>query len=423
MKSNFTITTLLLFIALTIFGQTEKKVLFLGNSYTAVNNLPLMTSNMATSTGDILTYDANTPGGYRFLNHITNATSLQKIHSNDWDYVVLQEQSQLPAFPESQKITELYPYAEALCDTIRANNECTEPMFYMTWGRENGDPQNCVSAPWFCTYESMDDSIRATYIHLAEMNHTELTPPGAVWRYLRENNPEIGLYAGDGSHPSVAGSYAAGCAFYATIFKKDPTLITWNTSLTEVEANTIKAAAKTIVYDQLESWNYTINPAIADFSEVMDANTVSFTNTSDATDSLFWDFGDSNFSTEINPSHIYSESGTYDVSLVNYKCGQTDTLVKSITIETLGLKNIDLGTILSVYPNPAAQIIQIHLEKTYQHVSYLIIDLTGKRVIENSRLASDLVIDISTLSTGMYILNVIADGKIYRTKIQKISDN
>lgn len=47
--------------------------------------------------------------------------------------------------------------------------------------------------------------------------------------------------------PSVAGTYAAACCFYTTIFRKDPTLISFNSSLTTIEADSIKMAAKLIV--------------------------------------------------------------------------------------------------------------------------------------------------------------------------------
>src|SRR5690606_37656520 len=127
-----------------------------------------------------------------------------------------------------------------------------------------------------------------------------------VWRYIRENHPEINLYSGDGSHPSVAGSYAAGCAFYATIFEKDPTLITWNSSLSQSEASTIRNAAQTIVYNVLDSWDFSINPAIADFTINTDNTLVLFTNTSENTDSLIWDFGDGSTSTETVAVHDYS---------------------------------------------------------------------------------------------------------------------
>lgn len=108
----------LLFIALVLAtlavnSQTSKKVLFIGNSYTAANNLPLMVSEMANSTGDILIYDSNTPGGFRFMDHASNSTTLTKISSNNWDYVALQGQSQETSLSQSQMETEVFPYVEA----------------------------------------------------------------------------------------------------------------------------------------------------------------------------------------------------------------------------------------------------------------------------------------------------------------------
>lgn len=412
---------LLLLTATLAWGQAEQKVLFIGNSYTSVNNLPAIIGNMATSTGDELIYDANTPGGFRFLNHATNATTLQKIASEDWDYVVLQEQSQLPAFPEFQKITELYPYAEALVDSIRANNSCSEPMFYMTWGRENGDPLNCENAPWFCTYESMDDSIRATYIHMAEMYNTELSPAGAVWRYLRENHPNLDLYASDGSHPSLAGSYAAGCAFYASIYKKDPTLISWNATLSASDAETIKSAAQTVVYEQLESWDYSLNPAIADFSAELDANTVTFTNLSSESDSVSWYFGDGNVSEEQNPVHIYAETGTFNVGLINYKCGESDTLEQTITINTIvGIREATADNGIRIFPNPAWSRFQVKIDDNYREISLSILAITGREVFYKTGLNGGLPIDISALKPGVYIVKVNAGENIFTERLVKV---
>ncbi|MFM9004523.1 MAG: hypothetical protein ACKOSR_03320, partial [Flavobacteriales bacterium] len=84
------------------YSQVTKRVLFLGNSYTSVNNLPAMTQACALSAGDSLIIDSNTPGGYTFEGHSTNAISLQKIALGNWDFVVLQEQSQRPSFPIEQ---------------------------------------------------------------------------------------------------------------------------------------------------------------------------------------------------------------------------------------------------------------------------------------------------------------------------------
>ena len=39
-------------------------------------------------------------------------------------------------FLPSQVATQTYPYAQILVDSIAANDSCTEPVFFMTWGRK-----------------------------------------------------------------------------------------------------------------------------------------------------------------------------------------------------------------------------------------------------------------------------------------------
>src|SRR5690606_26633068 len=100
---KYILLSAILCLAITVArAQNSRNVLFLGNSYTAVNNLPQMLADMAASTGDTLIFDSNTPGGYTFQNHVSNPQTLNKIMAGNWDYVVLQEQSQFPSFPIEQ---------------------------------------------------------------------------------------------------------------------------------------------------------------------------------------------------------------------------------------------------------------------------------------------------------------------------------
>lgn len=421
MKHFYFISFLFCCSILSVFGQNTKKVLFIGNSYTAVNDLPTMVSNMALSTGDALIYDSNTPGGFRFLNHASDATTLAKINSNTWDYVVLQAQSQEAAFYPAQMEVDLYPYATSLSNAIRQNNECSQPMFYMTWGRKNGDTSNCPYAPWMCTYTGMDDALRSSYLLMAENNNAELAPAGAVWRFLRENNPNIELFSSDESHPSVEGSYAAACAFYTMIYKKDPTLITWNSGLNATVANTIKAAAKTIVYNQMASWDFTVNPASSNFSEVINLGEVSFTNSSAAYDSLLWEFGDGTTSTVSNPTHNYASNGIYTISLTTTKCGKSNKITKTIVIDSvLNANDFGLKNNIKIYPNPSTDAFTITLNKNYNKVSVALFDVLGtvimKKDIEN---AASLNLDITNLNTGTYLLKVIADDIFFTSRIVK----
>lgn len=109
---------------------------FIGNSYTAQNNLPQLISEIAGSTGDYLNYQSYTPGGSTLQDHANDNAVLNTINQGNWDYVVLQEQSQIPAFSTSFVQTEFFPFATQLANNIKSRNACGNPVFYMTWGRK-----------------------------------------------------------------------------------------------------------------------------------------------------------------------------------------------------------------------------------------------------------------------------------------------
>ena len=256
MKSIFLI--LLTLTGTVLIGQGEsKKVLFLGNSYTSANNLPQLVANVANSVGDTLVWDVEAPGGYYFYQHLASAASISKIEAGDWDYVVLQDQSQATTLPTTQ-MAYGFNSARELDSAINVNNACAETMFYMTWGRKNGDSLFYqVYNPWYAeaTYEFMDSLIQDRYMQMSVDNNAEVSPVGAVWRYVRENHLAIELYQSDESHPSISGSYLAACCFYTALYRKDPTLISFNSTLSNSDATKIKNAVKLMVYDSLLNWN------------------------------------------------------------------------------------------------------------------------------------------------------------------------
>jgi hypothetical protein len=245
--------------SITLFGQQTKRVLFLGNSYTYANDLPQLLADIANSTGKTLIFDMNAPGGYYLGEHLTNPTSLAKIASGNWDNVVLQEQSMALAYPSTYM--NFIPYSVRLDSIIKVHNLCAQTMFYSTWGRRPGDaylctpPECAVDTLITRTYYEMDSTITSHYKVFADSVKASMTPVGAAWRYIRQNYPSIELFQPDESHPSLAGSYAAACCFYATLFRSDPTFVAFNSGLSVTDAANIKYAVKQVVYDHLSDWN------------------------------------------------------------------------------------------------------------------------------------------------------------------------
>lgn len=242
---------LLVLVTVGVQSQEPLRVLFVGNSYTQVNNLPQMVANMAESMDDTMEFRSSTPGACTFELHCHNQ-SMAMICEGGWDYVIMQEQSQLPAFPMDSVEQYVFPYAKQLVDSVYARNPDAETMFFMTWGRKNGDTE--FGYPPMDTYEGMDSLLCARYMQMGEDNAASVCPVGRVWHYLRDHHSEIELYQMDESHPSVAGSYAAACAFYTMLFGRDPDSIRFDAGLGARQAYVIRSAAHAVVYDSIWKW-------------------------------------------------------------------------------------------------------------------------------------------------------------------------
>jgi Domain of unknown function (DUF4886) len=196
-------------------------VLFLGNSYTAGNNLPQLFTDLAASGGKTVETDRNTPGGFTLYEHSQDAASLAKIAQGGWDYVVLQEQSQYPTI-EYYRINFMYPGARSLDQRITDVNAKT--MFFMTWGREYGGKQviNGHGSPPFSDYFEMQEALRAAYVGISDELSAQVAPVGMAWQCALTLNSPVDLWTGDHSHPTYQGSYLAACVFYAKVFNESP---------------------------------------------------------------------------------------------------------------------------------------------------------------------------------------------------------
>jgi hypothetical protein len=189
-------------------------VLFIGNSYTYVNDLPGTFARLALSGGHRVEVDQLASGGATLHDHLADAATIPKLQSRPWSYVVLQEQSQMPALPASRD-SWMYPAARSLVQLVRDRGE--SPMFFMTWAHRDGD-----STAGIPDYETMQRAVNAAYLSISQELAAPVAPVGYVWFIVRRQDPLIDLWQGDGSHPSTAGTYLAACVFYAALFRQSP---------------------------------------------------------------------------------------------------------------------------------------------------------------------------------------------------------
>ncbi len=393
---------LLLCVSLGSYSQVKKKVLFIGNSYTAVNNLPSLVANLANSDGKLLDYNSSTPGGYTLEQHTTNANTLNLIGSKAWDFVVLQEQSQLPSFPAQQVANSVYPYAAILVDSIYSNNLCSVPLFYDTWGRQNGDPQ------WdsINTFNKMNTRLYKAYKTMAKDAKGMLSPVGIAFKYIKDDNAAVvsfnQLYQSDQSHPTLYGSYLAACVFYNIIFSTNSEGNSFSpTGISNNEAAYLQSVAKHVVYD-MPSIRVDYRPLSEnDFTYNISQNTITFTSSIHEGSIASWDFGDGTTSTNINPSHSYATTGSFQVKMITQNNCYSDTLTKTITINTLGIDHLTTESTLKVYPNPSINGV-IHLNN--RHQTYAVYNLLGKEIYVGKA-------PVITLPKGVYILKIKNNSK------------
>lgn len=397
---------LLLFIkSFSVKSQIDTtSVLFLGNSFTAANSLSNVFQQLATKAGKIVYVEDNCPGGYTLNGHSTNSTSLQKIYSRNWDYVVLQEQSQIPSFiPERDSL--MYPYAITLDSLIHANSPCTKTVFFMTWAHKNGDLGLPVGSD---TYEDMQQRLRSGYMTIADSLDAMLAPCGWSWRYVRQNNPGIELYSSDNYHPDITGTYLAACTFYSLFFQQSCSGIGYYAGITDTTAQYLQGAASQIVLDSLNLWNvgiYDPNP-IADFTFSNLGNSVQCISNCSNTTAFFWDFGDGSSSLVSNPTHVYSDTGWFEIKLfAGNQCG-TDTMIKYVYILPNSIKSSDESEYL-IYPNPVLDVLIIDPVSSEGIVLIEIFSVDGSRLeTRYFTREEDIKIDVSKFTEGLYFISI-----------------
>lgn len=412
MKSIIFLLGLVTFAKINAQDYNKLSVLFLGNSYTYVNNLPQLIKDIALANGDTLIFDSNCPGGQTFQGHFYDPTTVTKVTSKPWDYVVLQAQSQEPSFSPAQVATQTLPYAIKLDSIIKHYNACSETVFYETWGRKYGDASNCPIYPPVCTYNGMQNRLRSSYKIFADTTHSVLSPVGEAFRKSINLNPTLELYSSDQSHPSIEGSYLAACVFYEVLFHKSVLTNTYSAGILPINETFLKQIAHTVVTDSLATWNIGKFSPYAPFGQtVISALNYQFTSNAPSLTNT-WYFGDGGISTTINPTHTYSSIGTYTVSHVVYNSCASDSSTSVINILSTNTieKNNDFS--IELYPNPANNTLYFT-----ENLNYIIYDVFGKLCL----MGSDIKANISSLANGVYFIELKLNGVTKKVKFLKQS--
>ena len=200
-------------------------ILFIGNSFTARNNVPQLLVDLAAERGHEVRFDLIQAGGASLRMHWNKGDAAKAIAKGKYDWVVLQEQSTLPVKNADRTRENVELFVEPVASSG------AKLALYLTWARRNApESQQLITN----AYTSIGKQVGATVV-----------PAGVAWETFLAKHKAPVLHDKDLSHPTLAGSYLAACVFLATLFKENATGI-------ETELNGITAAERLVL--QKTAW-------------------------------------------------------------------------------------------------------------------------------------------------------------------------
>ena len=177
-------------------------VLFIGNSFTARNNLPALVAALAEASGNQLDHQLISQGGASLRMHWNKGAAQTAMQGNRFDYVVLQEQSTLPV----KNAKRMHENVRLFDGAIKEAGAKT--ALYMTWARKHA-PQSQQALT--DGYQAIGKELGATVV-----------PVGVAWEQFLAKHDSPVLHDKDASHPTPAGSYLAACVFFAVLLGRSP---------------------------------------------------------------------------------------------------------------------------------------------------------------------------------------------------------
>jgi len=178
------------------------RILFVGNSFTARNNLPGLLVRMAEARGTSVEHRLISAGGASLRQHLNGGKALEAIKTGGFDFVVLQEQSTLPIKSPARMRESVREFDAAIKEAG------ARTALYLTWARRNA-PE---------TQQTLTSAYAGSAVELG----ATLVPVGMVWERFVATHDEPVLHDKDNSHPALAGSYLAACVFLIALLEHDP---------------------------------------------------------------------------------------------------------------------------------------------------------------------------------------------------------
>lgn len=393
MKNNYIIVLLL--VCFFSSAQVQKKVLFIGNSITYFNDMPILFESIANEKGKNVDVDFYAPGGTGFVNHHEDNNVYNLFKNNIWDVVVLQPGSSESA-GVSWPITTTAARGNRMQDSIKKYSPCAKVLLYEI-------PYGVPSADNYANYFQIQTKIKDSITKLADNMHVPLVAAGECARQHYSAQQDLLLHGSyNDIHPNLNGSYLVASAMFCAIFQEPVSGVNFNGGVSPATATYFQGIADNIILNNKPLWRINTYNLHSEFSMSLTDSTVSFTNLSTNYTSVLWDFGDGTTSTDINPQHNYNQLGTKTITLTVTKNGCSEVYTKTIEITVLN-SDIHEITDLKIYPTVTNDFITI---KSHLLFNGKIYNSIGQEVATFQKNNEEIEINLSKYAAGVYFIQI-----------------
>lgn len=395
MNLKLQLTVLLVLLLSTVgFSQNPpKNVLFVGNSITYFNDMPVLFNNIANDKGKNVATQMYTVGGSGFVDHVNSATLYNLFRTTNWETVVLQPGSGESA-GVSWPVNTTIERGQRLLDSIRKYSPCAKVFLYEI-------PYGVPSQTTYGTYQTVQTQIKDSITKMADQLRLPLVPAGESARMHYTAQQDLLLHnAYNDIHPNLNGSYLIASSMFTAIFQEPVTGTTSYGGVPQATAEYFHSIADQVVLPNKPQWRINTYNLHSDFSYLINSNTVNFTNISANYTDLLWDFGDGTTSTEENPVHIFNSGGIKTIKLKVVRNNCEEILEKQIDLGLLSISEFEKNKV-SLYPNPAESFLNFETEIPS---SVKIISPLGQEIFSTTEQKNKWQINISTLKKGMYFV-------------------
>ncbi len=281
----------------------------------------------------------------------------------------------------------------ALYNMIKANNSCTRIIYFAGWGPVGGVTSGDNTSACI-------DRIHGNMIYLNNGIGQEIvTPIGKAWNSSFILLPSVNLYYSDNVHPSLEGSYLAAATIFTSIFKIDPSNLSYTGSVDPTTAQTMR----TIAYNTVTNSTYFTTTHLSSYTPVI-TQTGAVLSVPTGYTSYQWYMNGNPVGSNSN-SYTITANGDYQVEVTNSSgCSMTSF---DVNYTSTGIENADGVSDNFILSSITTNLFELSSTSIGTVAIY---DMQGKLIDMFDKKSEKVNVDLSNSTAGIYLI-LLSNGK------------